>query len=629
MSRKTAKTKSTDEKKPEKLPLKRVIQNNLFVLKLIHRAAPSYMVLDILLDLLWAVIQFFSGSFLLKVVVDRMEGGESIEVLLAIVLGMCAVHMAVYFCQTFFWNVYGAMTHFRLRGVIVKMLIRQMSAVELARYEDPAYYETYIKAMNEAKGRSFRVLWSLEELFSQVFSLTANSLLLFSIDPVLVLFALIPFAVGFIRRVRNKVAFRENEELQRVEWRRSYIQRAFYLQDYAKEIRLTNMPQKLHADHRETVAEFRRIKKKYGVKEAVFDYIARISHEVITILGASLYAVYATLVKGSMNAGDCLVVLNSIGSVSSYLQGLVTTLTSFHEHALYIENLRAFLDYKPVIQENPDGLVVPNKPIAVDGLRYRYEGAETDALSDVTLTLHPGDKIALVGQNGSGKSTFVKLLLHLYEPAEGMIAIDGHPMHDYILTSWRDHFDTVFQDFRTFALSVAENVLMRPIREDPEGRAADYARVEVALRQSGIWERVEKMPHGMDTMLTREFDDKGEVLSGGEAQKIALARVFAGDAPVVILDEPTSALDPVAEYRIFENMMQAMEGRTLIFISHRLSSAVLADHVYLFEHGRITESGTHRDLMAQNGHYADMFRKQAESYRPADVAADTPKEVTV
>ncbi len=608
-------TKKPDTEKAKKLPFRRVLQNNLYMLGLIRRAAPAYMVLDIVLDLLWSVIEFFSGSFLLKVVVDRLEVGQSVGTLVGILLGMCAIHMAVYFARMFFWEIYAQSAYIRLSLLIHKLLFGQMRSVELARYEDPTYFETYIKAMNEAENRAFRVLGSLENLFGQVFTLTANSILLFTIDPVLVIFALIPFFVGFVRKARNKLAFKENDEVQKVEWRTAYIRRCFYLQDYAKELRLTPMPEKLQRDFSDTVREFKRIKRKYGTREALLDYICRVSHEVITIYGAGLYAVWATLVRGSMGVGDCLVVLNSIGSVSGYLQGLVTNLTAFHDHALYIENLRAFLEYEPRIKPNPDGRTAAGGTIVAEHIRYRYEGAEADALFDVSVRIAPGEKIALVGQNGSGKTTFVKLLLHLYEPSEGSITMDGCPMEEYSLDSWRDGFTPVFQDFRIFAFTVAENVLMRPLRTDPEGMTADRARVTEALRLSGIQERVEKMAHGMDTVLTREFDDKGEVLSGGEAQKLALARVFAGTAPVVILDEPTSALDPVAEYRIFENMMEACADRSLVFISHRLSSAVLADRVYLFEEGRIVESGTHHELMERNGHYADMFRKQAESYR--------------
>lgn len=625
MSKKTKTKKNPTEKKPERLSLRRVLQNNLYMLGMIRRAAPAYIFIDIILDLSWSVIEFFSGSFLLKVVVDHLgEGGDPMT-LTWFILGMFAIHITVFFAQQAFWQIYAPISQRKLSMAIRTALYTQMRAVELSCYEDPAYYEKYVKAMNEAEDRAFNVLWALERLFGQVFSLIANALLLWSIDPILMLFALIPFGVGFIRKKRNKIAFKENEDIQKLAWKANYIQRGFYLQDYAKEMRLTGMSDKLLSDLDETTVAVERIKRKYGIRNAALDYICRISHEVVTVLGACLYAVYATLVQGTVGVGDCIVVLNSIGSVSGYLQGLVTNLVSFHEHALYIQNLRSFLEYEPKIKANPEGAVAGSGEIVVENVKYRYGGAETDTLHGVSLRIAPGEKIALVGQNGSGKSTFVKLLLHLYEPSEGSITMDGVPMNDHTLASWRGVFKPVFQDYSIFALSVAENILTRPMRRDPEGEAADRAVVENALKQSGAYDRVMKMPHGMDTVLTREFDDKGEVLSGGEAQKIALSRVFASDAPVVILDEPTSALDPVAEYQLFENMMQACADRAVIFISHRLSSAVPADRVYLFEEGRVVESGTHRELMERGGHYADMFHKQAESYRATD--AETREEV--
>jgi ATP-binding cassette subfamily B protein len=207
----------------------------------------------------------------------------------------------------------------------------------------------------------------------------------------------------------------------------------------------------------------------------------------------------------------------------------------------------------------------------------------------------------------------------LYEPTEGQILLDGIDASEYSLESWRRQFGVVFQDLKTFSMSVAENVLMRPLAEGDEERVIE------ALKQSGGWDKVQSLPNGIHTTLTREFDDKGVVLSGGESQKIALARIFADPSPIVILDEPSSALDPIAEYTMFNNMLRACEGRTLLFISHRLSSAVLADRVILLDGGRIVEMGPHEELMRANGHYAEMFRKQAENY--VDTAEQ--KEVNV
>lgn len=629
MSIKKKNKKESAEKKPEKLPLRRVLQNNLFMLGMIRKAAPAYMIIDVVLDLLWSVIEFFSGSFLLKVVVDHLGDGGDPATLAWFIGGMFVIHITVFFAQQAFWQIYAPISQRKLSMAIRMALYTQMREVELSCYENPEYYEKYVKAMNEAEDRAFNVLWSLERLFGQVFSLIANALLLWSIDPILILFALIPFAAGFIRKKRNKIAFNENNEIQKLAWKANYIQRGFYLTDYAKEMRLTGMSDKLLSDLDETTVEIEKIKRKYGIRTAALDYTTRVSHEVVTILGACLYAVYATLVQGTVGVGDCIVVLNSVGSVSGYLQGLVTNLVSFHEHALYIQNLRSFLDYEPGIKANPDGVTATGGEILVEHVRYRYEGAESDTLHDISLRIAPGEKIALVGQNGSGKSTFVKVLLHLYDPSEGSITMNGIPMDEHSLASWRGVFKPVFQDYSTFALSVAENILMRPMRTDPEGEAADRSLVEKALRESGAHERVMKMAHGMDTVLTREFDDKGEVLSGGEAQKVALSRVFVSDSPVVILDEPTSALDPVAEYQLFENMMEACRDRAVVFISHRLSSAVPADRIYLFEEGRITESGTHKELMERGGHYADMFHKQAESYRATEAEATADQEVSV
>ena len=226
----------------------------------------------------------------------------------------------------------------------------------------------------------------------------------------------------------------------------------------------------------------------------------------------------------------------------------------------------------------------------------------------MSLTLKQGEHIALVGQNGSGKTTLVKLLLRLYDPTYGEVLLNGENIKDYSLSSYREDFSCVFQDFKVFALPVKDNVTLRRERE------GDRDLVISSLKESGGYDKVMTLEKGIDTTLTREFDDNGANLSIGEQQKISLARVFADDASCVILDEPSSALDPIAEHKMFENMMRAAKGRTVIFISHRLSSAVDADRIYLMEGGTITESGTHHELMQKKGKYLEMFKLQAQNY---------------
>ena len=616
MNKKEKKVKRLKEKKKKepKLKLSRVIDNNLYMLKILHKSAPWYIPIDFVLTLMFSVAEFFSGAFMLKVIVDALDETNAEPYWLFIFVGgLFLIHWLLSMFQQYFFNVLSIPMTMGINRRIKRQMFAKMRAVELSCYEDPEFYEKYVKAMNESSQRAMSVLYNLEGLANQLFSLAANSILLCSIDPVLMIFALIPFFSGFLGKKLNKLRFDENNERTKIAWHGDYIKRCFYLTDYAKEMRLTHMDGKMIADFEQNRKDFAKLKKKYGLKVAACEYVIQASHEVLTVLGASLYAVHAALVRTAISLGDCLVVLNSIGSVSGYLRNIVGTFTKVHDHALYIENLRTFLAYEPKIQENPQGIKARGGVVKVENISYRYIGAEQDAIQNVSMTIHPGEKIALVGQNGSGKSTFVKLLLHLYQPTDGSITMDGHSIDDFELKSWRKCFETVFQDYRTFAVSVGENVLLRPMRDEQ-----DRQRVTEALKLSGAWERVEKMPKGIDTVLTREFDDKGIVLSGGEAQKVVLARVFASDSPYIILDEPSSALDPVAEYQVFENIMNECHDRGLVFISHRLSSAVLADKVYLFDGGRIAESGTHAELMKLNGKYAEMFHKQAQNY------VDTP-----
>jgi ATP-binding cassette subfamily B protein len=291
---------------------------------------------------------------------------------------------------------------------------------------------------------------------------------------------------------------------------------------------------------------------------------------------------------------------------------------TIYEGTLFIDNLTSFLKEKPTVIPVPAEGREEEGPLKVrhgqaHTIEFRhvsfvYPGAQRKVLDDVSLTIRPGETLVLVGLNGAGKTTLLKLLTRLYDPTEGEVTLNGKSAKDYRLSSWRALFGSVFQDFKLFSLSVKENVLNRLPRD------GDDERVTEALKASGAWQKIETLEHGIESTMTREFDDEGVNLSIGEQQKVSLARIFAEKTPFVVLDEPSSALDPIAEHKMFENMIEATEGRSVIFISHRLSSAVLADRVYMMEDGEIIEEGTHRELMEQNGKYAEMFRLQAKNY---------------
>ncbi len=603
--------------KKEKLSFQRTWQNNLFALREIGRASPLYLIFYLGATVVSGLLEFFTGVYLLRKIVNAVEAGEELSGIVLYVIVLMSVTVVSYLALNWFWHVISPKMREKVALRIQKELFAKASEVELGCYENPAFYDKYVRAMDEANYRVSQVLDTLDTLLSHVIKTSANSFLLFFIDPWLMVFGFFPLFLGFIKKKESKISHDWSVARKSTERRVWYVQRSFYLNDYAKEMRIGGIYRLMLRDLRASYRTFRDLTHKYGLKVTLLSTLRHFGLDVLTVFGATLYAVWSATylgpANGGMSVGDCVVVIGSIYEVAYSLNYIVDTLTQFHEHALFLEDVRYFLDYTPSIVGGEQIASEDGGELRVEHVSFRYDGAEKDTLKDISFTLKKGERLALVGSNGSGKTTLVKLLLRLYDPKEGEILLDGINIKEMTLDSYRDRFGTVFQDFKLFSLSVRENVLLR------EPREGDEALVIQALKESGAYERVMRLPKGLDTVLTREFDDEGANLSVGEQQKLSLARVFAENTPFVILDEPSSALDPIAEYTMFENMMRATEGRSVIFISHRLSSAVLADRVVLMDEGKIAEIGTHEELLARGGKYAEMFSRQAENYLGSEV----------
>ena len=603
--------KEKEEKKKKKLPFRRTVDNNLFALRQVWETSKLYFFVYYFTTVINAPLNFLLGTYLIKLIVDSVEGtGWSTDAIFTYIFLVGGTAILIWMCSNYYWNTISPQYSEKINHTLRRKLYRKSTEVDLACYETPEFYDKYVKAMDETENRVWDVMSTLDNLIWSVVSLALTSLLIFTIDPFLVVFALIPLALGFIRKRRNKILHDQNTARKPINRKFSYVRRTFYLGEYSKEMRMGGF----FSHQLDMLGEVRRnyneITKKYGTRIAILDCILNFGMDGLTVLGATLYAVWRTVGpgQGSMTMGDCLIVLNSIGTISHNLSQLVQYAAEFDEHALYIEDVRYFLDYEPKIKEDPNAPTAESGAIELKNVHFKYEGAEKESLRGINMTIREGERIAVVGRNGSGKTTLVKLLLRLYDPTEGEVTLNGRGAKEYRLSSWRGLFGSVFQDFKLFSLSVKENVILRLPRD------GDDETVTAALKESGAWSKIEKLEHGIESTMTREFDDEGVNLSIGEQQKVSLARIFADRTPFVVLDEPSSALDPIAEHTMFENMIRATEGRSVIFISHRLSSATLADRVYMMEDGEIIEEGTHSELMEKDGKYAEMFRLQAKNY---------------
>ena len=383
-----------------------------------------------------------------------------------------------------------------------------------------------------------------------------------------------------------------------------------YLKDYAKEIRLTKIFNLLKRQYTDAITGVADVTKKFVLKSAFLHWFYVMFTFTFIFEGLLIYGAYRTLVSNTMTLPQLAVLTSMMVSTTWILIGFTDSVTASFKNGLFVDYLRTFLEYKEKIPEDYDGA---DPGTIIESIEFRNVGfayKDIPVLKNLNMKFEGKKTYALVGHNGAGKSTIIKLLLRFYDPTEGEILLNGRNIKDYNLQKYRALFATAFQDNRMFSMSVADNVTLG---EDIPADQRD-AIVTEALKLSGVYDKVMSLPQGINTTLTREFDDNGAVLSGGEFQKIVVSRAFARRCPIKVFDEPSSALDPIAEYQLFDNILKACKENTLLFISHRLSSVQNADHVFLLEQGEVREEGTHRELMDRKGLYADMYQKQAENY---------------
>ncbi len=590
-----------------------VIKNNIYFLRLVWKVTPTYVMLEFFKRLFdYTIWSFYSITFTKYLFGEGIKNRSFKEVCIFI----CAA-LLVSLIETSFRNWYGVnfmqKAQIRCRSKLNLMLFEKARAVDLSCYENPEFYNTYTKAATEVKDRAFAVLNNCATLVAATVAAVYVIITMANITPWALLFVALPFLVNtYFGKKSEKLYFKINAESTPDSRMLGYVNRAVYLRQYAGELRLTNIYSVLEKMYRQSAKNIANINLKYANKSAFYQIFPNLLGSLFGYQGMWI-CVALLAVSGKIAIGGLVVLVNAVNTASEMIYDIQNSYLQMTKNALYIENLKSFLNFTPKIDETAEGKDIPEKidNIEFKNVSFTYDGQNKPVLKNISLKMEMGNRYALVGINGSGKTTLIKLLMRFYDPTEGEILLNGINIKEFGVKKYRDLIGAAFQDFALFSVSVSENVLLKEVESEQDSLDAVNA-----LKKSGAWDKIETLANKENSVLTKEFDKDGVELSGGEKQKIAIARAFAKNSPIVVLDEPSSALDPIAEDKMFKTITRLCENenKLSIIVSHRLSSTAICEGIFVFSKGELIEKGTHKELLQLNGMYADMFYKQAENY---------------
>ncbi len=601
----------------DKVTFSQSLKNNKFILKTAFKSAPGLCIMRLVMGFITGLNHGIT-VLLTSEILNALDRKESFnEILLKI--GIMAIYFAAY--QLFYswhWKQYNPKHKLRFIRDLHKRFFVKASEIDLSSYDSPEFYNDYVYSMQTCDKSIMNTVDTLAEIIRclvasiSVFSVVVN------VDPIVAI-VILGFSIlaMIIHIIENGIWYKYEKLFSKIWGKDWYISRFFSLADYAKEIRLTRISENMKNELEKNILEKRRLTIKQQKEFLLLNIIGTVLN-VAENLFIILFMSYHLMVTVEILIGGFAIAIMSANKMRHLFSELQWRLTQINKQSIFADKVRKFLETESKIISG-DRTLDTFESIEFKNVTFAYqikdekEGSEETktvyALKNVSFKINKGDRIALVGYNGAGKTTITKLMMRLYDVTEGEILINGINIKEYRLDMLREKIGAVFQDYKVFAATVAENVLADVYTPEKEQTVLE------ALKDSTFDEKLEALPNGIDTELTKEFYKEGTELSGGENQKIAIARVFAHNNELIVMDEPSSALDPIAEYNLNLGIDKNAKGKTVVFITHRLSTTRHVDMIYMLENGQIIESGSHDDLIASNGKYATMFNLQASKYK--------------
>lgn len=548
-----------------------------------------------------------------QLLIEELMSARRTDYILVVILFGCFIYTILTILKNYF-NAKCIPGYARIRNAFTIRHWDKTLTMEYEHLEDKDMLDQNRRALRAVSSTSLgfeAAIKKMFELFSYGLSLIGYiaiiSRLHFFVVILIALIVIFNFYIDLSTKRYDQKLNISNLTLQR---KADYLSNLMHDFTYAKDIRLYGMNDWIYKDYDCTYEANIDVQRRIQ-RRSLISGIA-IQCGTISQTAASYgYLVYRVLIN-TISIGDFLMFSTTINKLNDGLQQCIQLYTGIIKDFMTIDDYRCYMEQEPITNSPKLPVKGFNHEFLFFDLCYRYPGTNRYALHNINEVIKKGERIAIVGPNGSGKTTFIKLLLRLYNASEGEIRLDNENINELECKPYFDLFSVVFQDIKVLAFTLAENISLQ------ESQTTNTAKVISSLNQVGLWEKVSEMPKRIHTSLLQIFDDKGIDLSGGEKQKLAAARAIYKDAPVVILDEPTAALDPLSEYQIFKKFNEIAKDKTAFYISHRLSSTRFCDRILVFNEGTIVESGTHQELLNKQGLYAHMFNVQAQYYRESD-----------
>ncbi|EJT5915510.1 ABC transporter ATP-binding protein [Clostridium perfringens] len=558
-----------------------------------------------------ASIAPFIGIFLPKFLIDELLGQRRIEIILMTLIGFFLLSSMVNYSIAWLRCAYSPRVT-KIRTDYITMISDKIMKMDFKNTEDPEVLNKIKSVMNAVMSNNTGVegvYHTLLGLFGRLTAFVGYISIVLFLSPWILLFLIINVLISYALTMRvKKYEYSQKEKAADKDRRTFYVFDTMYDFAYGKDIRIYDLKNilidKFKKFRGERIDISRDVQGKQ-LKVKIVDVILLVIREFV-VYG---YLIYNVLFTG-MSIGDFTMYFSTINGFGDWMKGILDDLANIKAQNMYLDDMREFLEIKSENKEKTRDIPIDSSyEIEFKNVSFKYPKTDKYIYKNLSLKIKKGQRLAIVGINGAGKTTFVKLLCRLYEPTSGEILINGVNIKDFSKEEYYKILSVVFQDIKTFAFTVAENVSLENLEE------VDREKVLHCIEKAGVGDKINSLQKGIDTSLLKILDGEGVELSGGENQKLALARALYKNGKIVILDEPTSALDAVAEYNIYKGFDELIGDKTAIYISHRLASTKFCDVIAFFENGEIVEYGTHEELLKKNGKYSDMFNIQAQYYK--------------